>query len=141
MDGHACAAPDPAPTASPVVPLVRLVIPRAAWAYLADAMRAAVRGTDVTWAVRRTAVSAVVPNGSAVLEAALRGLGDVGLAPVIVDAAAPQCLGCGCVDALACDGGCGWVGRARCSACVGEQLGQKRLAKARIRRRNRRGRA
>ncbi|MFO0610204.1 MAG: hypothetical protein U0324_43995 [Polyangiales bacterium] len=129
---HTAAGPAPAPSA--VVPLVRLVIPRDAWAFVADSLRAAARGTDVTWSVRRTAASAVLPNGSAVFSASLRALADMGLAPVIVDAAAPQCVGCGCVDALACDGGCSWVGLARCSSCAEPKRGaRRRIAKVLVR--------
>lgn len=129
----------PAPSPAAVVPLVRLVIPRDAWAFVADSLRAAARGTDVTWSVRRTAASAVLPNGSAVFTASLRALADMGLSPVIVDAAAPQCVGCGCVDALACDGGCSWVGLARCSCCVQEKRGaRRRIAKVLVHRGGRR---
>ncbi len=106
----------------------KLVIPRDAWAFVADDLRAATQGCNAPWKVQRSAAWIVLPEGSEALHACRGVLSEAGVPVVDVDPTAPQCTACGCVDRVACPSGCRWAGVNRCTRCAGSKAGPRRRA-------------
>lgn len=113
----------------------RLVIPREGWPFVADALREATRGTEAQWRVQTSAVWIVLPEGDRALHACRVVLAEAGVPAADVDPAAPQCEACGCVDQVACEGGCRWAGINRCTRCAQSESGPRRRAMGALMRR------
>ena len=116
---HEPAHHEPAPAAAQV----KVIVPRNAWPVLSGALRSAV-GADGRWTVRRTACDAVIPR--ALLPRVREVLRNTGAYAIEAHADVRQCDACGCVEQMACEGGCAWVGAARCSRCAPEDMPRKR---------------
>lgn len=101
--------------AEPLAAQVKVIVPRDAWPMVADALRSAV-GLLARWAVRRTACDAVVSREQ--LADVREVLRVAGAHAIEAEVDVRQCDACGCVEELACDGGCSWTGASRCSACA-----------------------
>ena len=110
------------------------VMPKAVWKQLDAATRGKLSrpfGNDVPISVQRTAVT--IGDGMAVGSPLHDHLTEVArsnpeLHLVEVPANERQCRDCGCVEALACEKGCAWVGENLCSVC--EKLAAKAAGKA-----------
>jgi len=75
------------------------------------------------WVEARTTTWTTVPERSArhlYLAALARRWRERGVYLVELDATAPRCRACGCVDELACPGGCAWATKVPriCSTCL-----------------------
>lgn len=119
----------------PAEPLLRLVYARGDWDFLLDADRVALfvpaKDVRIHWHLARTTVTseplpAESPRMEALARVARALFAELMVEAAVVDADVRQCRTCGCLEHLACEGGCAWVAADLCSACVAADEGVTR---------------